>query len=296
MSEELKGHLAMLLFSACVAGSFSLGSMVANDIAPLALNTVRFIMAATIVGLLTWSTGGITRQALQAPWRYLLMGAVFSSYFVLMFEGLKTAAPVSAASVFTLNPVMSAGLGFVLLGQALTWRVSSALLIGAVGALWVIFRADFNAFMQFHVGRGEAIYFLGCVAHAFIPIMFRAFNRGEGAFMSTFGMLSGGTVVLTFVGWNALMTTDWMNLSPLVWWTILYVAIFASTITFVLLQFASMRLPAAKVMAYTYLTPIWVIVWEIALGKGVPTGLILGGVGLSVLAVIMLLKSDEVAA
>ncbi len=293
MTEASKGHLAMLIFSACVAGSFSLGVLVANDIAPLALNTVRFVIAAIIVGALTWATGGMTRQALQSPWRYLVMGAVFSSYFVLMFEGLKTAAPVSAASVFTLNPIMSAGLAILILGQAVSWRVGAALVIGAIGALWVIFRADFEAFLQFQVGRGEAIYFLGCVAHAFFPIMFRVFNRGEGAFMATFGMLSGGSIVLACVGWGAIRATDWMSLGWLVWVTIMYVAVFASTVTFVLLQFASMRLPASKVMAYTYLTPTWVIVWEMMLGHGVPTGLILVGVGLSFLAVILLLKSEE---
>ena len=43
---------------------------------------------------------------------------------------------------------------------------------------------------------------------------------------------------------------------------LLYLVVFASAATLVLLQFASMRLPAAKVMAYTYLTPTWVIAWE----------------------------------
>ncbi len=67
----------------------------------------------------------------------------------------------------------------------------------------------------------------------------------------------------------------------------------ASAATFVLLQFAGQRLPSAKVMAYTYLTPSWVIFWEIGLGHGVPPLLVLGGVGLTILALFLLLK-DEV--
>ena len=50
----------------------------------------------------------------------------------------------------------------------------------------------------------------------------------------------------------------------------------ATAITVVLLQFASLRLPSSKVMAYTYLTPTWVIGWEVALGNGVPPVLVLG--------------------
>ena len=40
----------MLVFSALVAGSFSLGSMAANEIAPAALNAVRFAIAAVVIG------------------------------------------------------------------------------------------------------------------------------------------------------------------------------------------------------------------------------------------------------
>jgi hypothetical protein len=40
-----------------------------------------------------------------------------------------------------------------------------------------------------------------------------------------------------------------------------------------------MRLPSSKVMAYTYLTPSWVLIWELALGQPVPPVLVLAGVG-----------------
>ena len=61
---------------------------------------------------------------------------------------------------------------------------------------------------------------------------------------------------------------------------------------FVLLQYASLRLPSAKVMAYTYLTPSWVICWQVALGQPVPAALIMAGVALSGVALLMLLKDE----
>ena len=60
--------------------------------------------------------------------------------------------------------------------------------------------------------------------------------------------------------------------------------------TFVLLQYATLRLPAAKVMAYTYLVPSWVILWEIALHGDLPLGLVLVGVAMTVLSLWLLLK------
>ena len=288
-----KGHLAMLLFSALVAGSFSLGAMTANDLAPVALNAIRFILATFVIGAVLVATGGFNRALLKAPWRYFIVGGLFAIYFVLMFEGLKTAPPVSAAAVFTLIPIMSGIAGYVLMRQVTTPRMALALAIGAVGALWVIFRADLAALLAFHVGKGEVIYFWGCVAHAFFTPMMRFLNRGESALMFTFGTLSATALILTVYGAPELLAADWANLPPLVWGTILYLAVLASSVTIVLLQFATLRLPSAKVMAYTYLTPTWVILWEMALGHGAPSGLVLGGIALTCIALVLLLKDQD---
>jgi drug/metabolite transporter (DMT)-like permease len=290
LSQPMRGHLAMLTFSALVAGSFSLGGLAAPFIDPGALAVVRFLLAGTLVGAAAVATTGIPREAWAAPWRYLVLGVLMGTYFVLMFEGLKTAAPVSAAAVFTLTPLMAAGFGWVFLRQMLTPRMALALAIGGCGALWVIFRADLRALLALQIGKGEVIYFAGCMAHAAYTPLIRKLNRGEPAIVFTFGMMMGGLVLLTLYAWPALLATDWAALPGIVWITLVYVAVAASAMTFVLLQYASLRLPAAKVMAYTYLVPSWVILWEIALHGAVPPGLVLVGVAMTMLALGLLLK------
>ncbi|MEM6658193.1 MAG: hypothetical protein AAF625_08900, partial [Pseudomonadota bacterium] len=69
--------------------------------------------------------------------------------------------------------------------------------------------------------------------------------------------------------------------------------VFATAASFVLVQFSTLRLPSAKVMAYTYLVPSWVIAWEIVLGNGVPSSLISVGIALTVLALLLLLKEES---
>lgn len=293
MSDRLRGHLAMLTFSALIAGSFALGSMAANEIAPTALNAVRFVIAACILGVAAHVTHGLSRPAFRAPWRYLLLGGSMGLYFVLMFEGLKTARPVSAAAVFTLTPMIAGLFGYLLLRQVMTRRMALALCVGGAGALWVIFEADLVALVAFEVGRGEAIYFLGCVAHAIYTPMVRKLNRGEPPVVFSFGAMVAAAVLVTGAGWPALSATDWGALPPIVWVTLAYVTVAATAITFVLLQYASLRLPSAKVMAYTYLTPVWVICWEAALGNGVPPMMVMIGVAMILTALVLLLKDEH---
>jgi len=292
MTQALRGHAAMLAFSALIAGSFALGSMAAPHIAPTALNAVRFMLASVLLGTAAALTVGIPRATWQAPWRYLLLGGSMGIYFVLMFEALKTADPVSAAAVFTLTPIMSGVFGYVLLRQMMTRRMALSLAVGAMGALWVIFQADLGAALRFELGRGEIIFFFGCIAHAFYTPLVRKLNRGERPVVFSFGAMATAAGLIATAGWRDLVTTDWFAQPTIVWITIAYTAVAATATTFVLLQYASLRLPSAKVMAYTYLTPSWVICWQAALGHGRPPALILSGVGLTILALILLLKDE----
>ncbi len=292
LTPSLRGHLAMLTFSALVAGSFSLGSMAAPFVDPMALTALRFLLAGALVGIAAFLSSKLSRAMLVAPWRYLILGLLMAAYFVLMFEGLKTAEAVSTSAVFTLTPPMAAVFGWVALRQRTTARMGLALLVGAVGALWVIFRANLHALINLHVGRGEVIFLVGCICHALYAPLVRKFNRGEHPLAFTFGMLVAGWLALSLAGLPAIRATDWTALPGIVWITLVYVAVAASAMTFVLLQYAALRLPSAKVMAYTYLVPSWVILWEIALGRGAPPLAVLFGVALSVLALILLLKDE----
>jgi len=287
------GHLAMLAFSALVAGSFSLGALAAPLISPAAMTVARFGLAGALVGVAAFaSKGGVPRSAVAAPWRYLVLGGLLACYFVLMFEGLRTAAAVPTAAVFTLTPVMAAGFGWILLRQATSARMALALALGAAGAVWVIFRGDVQAIVAMQIGNGEVIFFVGCIAHAFYAPMVRRLNRGEPALVFTFGTLLAGFLLLGLWGGSTTLATDWAHMPAIVWICLAYVSIAASAMTFVLIQYATMRLPAAKVMAYTYLVPCWVILWEMALGHSAPPAKVLAGVVLILAALGLLLKNE----
>ena len=282
----------MLLFSILIAGSFSFGTRVANLMEPAAMMAIRFVIAGVVVGSLAAMRAGFKREYTKAPWRYVVLGGLFAIYFTLMFEGLKTASPVSSAAVFTLTPIMSAIFGYFILRQITTLWMALALAIGAAGALWVIFGGDLNALIAFDIGRGEVVFFVGCIAHALYTPLVRRLNRGEPTVVFTFGMILAATIILLALGAPDLATTNWGILPWYFWATLFYLAVCASSMTFFLLQFAAMYLPSAKVMAYTYLTPSWVILWELVLTGSAPPALMLLGVAATIVALVMLLRDE----
>ncbi len=66
----------MLLFSALVAGSFSLGAMAAPHVDPGVLSALRFAIAAGLLWGVMRASGGQAKAALRAaPWRWAVLGA-----------------------------------------------------------------------------------------------------------------------------------------------------------------------------------------------------------------------------
>lgn len=293
----LRGHLAMLAFSIVVAGSFTAGGLIANDIAPAAVNTLRFAAASILLmgaALVLGAAGGRGPRAadLAAPWRYLVLGALFAFYFVCMFEGLKTAPPVAIGAVFTLTPPLTALAAWLILRQRLRGDLALALAIGAGGAVWVIFRGEPGRLMALDVGRGEAIYLAGCVLHAVFTPLMRRWNRGEPPLVSTALVMGSGFLVLVGYGWSDLWATDFAALPPRVWGALAYLVVFASAIALLLLQYGNQRLPASKVMAYSYLTPAWVLLIDLVLGRPLPGLAVLPGIGLILMTQLLLLRDD----
>lgn len=292
--QKLLGHLASLAFALLIAGSFSIGDLAAPFIAPTALNAVRFVIATGLVAGVVMAVAGKPIARPTGIWRYAILGALMATYFILMFVALQIAQPVSTGAVFMLVPLMSAGFGWLFLRQTTPGIVLTSLLIAAAGAVWVIFQGDLDAILKFQIGKGEAIFLVGCAAHAAYASLVRKFNKGEPVLIFTLYTLVASTVWIGVVGAWDIMSTDWASLPVIVWLAVAYLSVFTTAGTFFLIQFASLRLPASKVLSYTYFTPAFVILIEGSIGHGWAGPSILAGAMVTAAAMlVMAFAPDE---
>jgi len=286
--QKMLGHLAALLFAALIAGSFSIGHLAAPFVEPAALNAARFVIATSIIFAIYCATRASLPPRPTVIWRFVVLGVLMATYFILMFVALRIASPISTGAVFTLIPLMSAGFGWLFLRQTTPGLVFVSLLIAGMGAVWVIFRGDVDAIMGLRIGAGEAIFFVGCAAHAAYAPLVRKFNRGEPVIYFTLVTLFATLVCIALYGAGDVANTNWFALPGIVWAAIFYTAIFATASTFFLIQFASLRLPASKVLSYGYLTPSFVILIEGAIGHGWPSVSVLMGAALTAAALLVM--------
>ena len=242
----------------------------ARDIDPISITFARFCIAVLIIGIVYKLKTNYVFDDFKSPWRFVVLGFFISLYFVLMFEGLKTAKPVSMSVVFTLTPLLAGLFDYLLSSRKMSKNVFLAVTIGALGAIWIIFEGDLDKLTSLDLGRGEFLFLIGCAGHAIYAALIPRLNRGETAVAQTFGTLIACSIILMLLGWRSISITDWTVLPPLIWGTIIYLAIFATAASFFLIQFSASRLSSVKVLAYTYAIPFWVGYFNWFAGGGMP--------------------------
>ena len=287
------GHMAMLMFSLLVSGSFVLGSIIANLISPDLVTFLRFLIAFIAIAILILYQSKFCFLKYLSIGRSLILGALISIYFITMFEGLKTASSTSMAVVFTLTPLLAGFFDLIFSNRVMSKKVWITVVVAAIGALWIIFDGNIQNFINFKVGYGEKLFFIGCICHALYAALIPRFNNGEPAIIQTFGTLISGIIILGLFSNKEIIYHSWIDFPVIVLLTILYLAIFATAASFFLIQYSAVRLSSIKVMAYTYAVPIWVVLLQIIFLQQLPNTITFVGAFVILVSLLILLFNDE---
>lgn len=271
-------HALMLFASATVAGSFVASAAITDRLDPGVLNLLRFAIAAGAMGLIVGLKYGVRWPGLAALGRYTLMSAPLVAFFWCLFEALRTTTALNTSAVLTVVPGLSAIAAAFIIKERLGWAKIGALLIGLIGALWVIFRGDPARLLSLSVNVGDGIYLAGCVAMAFYNPMARRLHRGEPATVVTFWVLTTSLFWFLIAANVHLVTSDWGGISLSTWGGILYLALLPTVVSFFAYQYATLRIGPTRVAAYYYISPLLVVLLEAALGRGFPPLMTLPGV------------------
>ena len=138
----------MVLFTALIATSFTVGGLITREIAPESLTFVRFLIAAVIFLVLVIAQGNLALPGLRSWLRYGIIGFLLAVFFISMFVALRWTHPLSAGVVFALVPFMTAVIAWAINGQHSSGRVWLGLLIGCAGATWVLFDGDWQKWLE----------------------------------------------------------------------------------------------------------------------------------------------------
>ncbi len=281
-------HGLMLFTMTLIAFSFPVGAAITHAMPPEVMMFIRFLMASILFAPYVFIKNGFQIPPFKSLLNYTLLSVPLVVFFWCMFESLRFTSAMNTGALYTTVPAMTAVFAFFI-NKARTGKLRSfGLLLGTVGALWIVFRGELSALLNIDVNSGDLIFLLGCFFMAAYGPLVKKLYAGEPMEVMTLWVIFIGTILLLLLSMNNLTQIQWLEVKPSVYLGLGYLAIFTTLLSFFVLQLATVKIGATKVAAYGYLTPILVIVLSVLLGEGSFDWKLVPGIFLVLLAMVVI--------
>lgn len=266
IDSKINSHGLMLLTIILAASSFPVGAAITNALPPEIMMFIRFLLAAILFAPYVFIKNGLIFPTFKKMTHYIILSIPLAIFFWCMFESLRYTSVLNTGALYTLVPAITAVFA-LFINREMTYKLRSfGLFIGTLGALWIVFRGDYSAFIGLKLNYGDFIFIIGCLFLGLYNPLIKKLYDGEPMEVMTFWVLFSGAGWLLIASANSFSGIDWYGIESNVYSGILYLSLFSTLITFFLLQLCVVRIGATKVAAYSFLTPIFVIIISVSIG------------------------------
>ncbi|MFK2821853.1 DMT family transporter [Arcobacter sp. YIC-80] len=258
---HLKAHIFVMIATILVAGSFIVTQKLAGLISPFSLILLRFFASAIILAPLIFIKKRYRDKILSTMPRAMVISFFYAGYFVLMFVALETTTALNTGALYTLVPLVTAIFCIFIFKDKITLFQWIVYLIGIVGTLGVVFKADLSLFLSLSLNNGDLIYLVGILFMTFYSITMKTLYKQDDPILLVFCTLLGGAlwmaIILAFIN----EPLNWGLVKDEMIFYMAYLVIATTIITLYLYQKATIILGPKSVMSYIYLTPAIIAVF-----------------------------------
>ena len=269
------------LFAVIVWGASFIATKVAlQDISPVTIVWLRFLMGVLILGLTVFLQKQFALPA-KKEWIYFallgFLGITFHQW--LQSNGLQTSEAGTTAWIVATTPVFMALLGWLLLREKLGWTKTSGILLAFIGVLVVVSKGNFRSISIGTLGApGDLLILISAVNWAVFSALSRRGLKSHHPSLMMFYVMSFGwlfTSVLFFT------TNGWAEISNLTidgWIAVAFLGIFCSGLAYIAWYDALKALTTAQTGVFLYIEPlVAVVVAFFILGEAITFASLLGG-------------------
>ena len=266
---------AYVVVALCWSGSWTFGKLGVAQVPPIEMSALRFAIGGAVLLAIAIAT----RASFGRDLRLVVVSAAFGilGYNALVFVGL-TLAPASdgALIVPTINPVITAVFATAL-GERLTANRVAGLALAVVGAVLIIAAASGLTFTGERV-VGDLLMLGGAACWSvYATLGAITTRRGSPLGITAIASLAGAAMLFP-LGFLEHGYTDVPSWPASAWLDVGYLALFGTTISFVLFYWAVQRFGAGTASMVSYLVPIFALVQAVIILGERPQPLeILGG-------------------
>ena len=255
---RLNAYVLLAIWLFLTASSFVVAEQLMPYANSIASTAMRFLLAAFLLLLIT--RGRYLRAvSTELVLKYFLVATLLVVFFLGLFVALETTTSVKTSVIYTLLPLMTVLLSFVVAGVKPSSVQCIGFVLGSSGALWLLLDLNHEDFSRWQWVSGDGVFLTACSSLALHVVLLKRWFTAESPVQTVSYMLIFGSVLLLpiLIVWGEIETLQWRELG--FWWPLLYLTCFATLGTFLLQQRLLQELSANHLLAASYLSPIIVV-------------------------------------
>lgn len=198
-----------------------------------------------------------------------LLGVVFNQ--CLFTIGLSVTSPINASIVTTSMPIFAMVLSFLILGEPITVKKTSGVVIGCTGAVILILTSATAGSSKVGDIRGDLMCICAQLSFALYLSLFNKLIRKYNVFTVNKWMFTWATVFVVPVSSGHLASLPWVDVALSTWGEVGYVVFFGTFVSYLLSIVGQRVLRPTVVSVYNYVQPIVSVTVSVLTGLGVFT-------------------------
>lgn len=259
------GHIALLVANILFGINNPLTrTLIPDKIDALSLTYFRFLGGAILfwIAALFAKKEKIPAKDILKLFFASILGVVLNQIF--FFKGLSLTSPIDASLVVTLLPIFTMIFAAIIIREPITWMKIIGVIIGACGAFILIFHnSSING-----VGSlwGDILILLAQVSFALYLTLFKDLITKYSAITTMKWMfLFASIVAIPFCG-KPLINLNFYAFDSSVYLRIIYVVVFATFISYLLIPIGQKILRPTTLSMYNYVQPVVASILTVIIG------------------------------
>lgn len=269
-----QGHVALLLANVAwgVMSPISKNILLQGQITPLALSAIRIGGAALVFLLLSFilpASVAPRERIARSDWGKLLLASVLmiSANQGLFILGIGFTNPIDSAVMSSTTPMITMVLAAIVLGFPVTRAKLAGVAIG-LGGVVLLVSGNASGALASHPVLGDCLCLAAqaCAAIYYVWLVGLTKRYAPFTLMKWMFYISAVTYVPCCGG--VLAGVPWGDLALSTWWSLAFIIVCATCLSYLALPFAQRVLKPTVVSVYNYLQPVLAAVAAVALGVG----------------------------
>ena len=259
MSDKRIGiYLLMLLAPVFWGGAFGSTKHVLTELPPLTVAAFRFLVAGLLMMAWVVWRGEWNWPLIRRSWLPLLLLGGFGifGYNAVFNIGMQYTSAINGALVIVINPVTTSLVAVLFMGEKWSRRQGIGALLSMLGVLIVITRGDFSVLKTLSLNYGEVLLLFAVLMWTTYAILSKVVMRTIPPLPATAASMLIGAFLLLLAslpeqGWGKMSGVSLQVAMELV-----YLAVFASFVAFLIFNMGIRQIGASKASAYINLMPV----------------------------------------